>query len=235
MTAPSTGTAVAQPRLLQAAQAGDQDAFGRLVEPHQGELLAHCYRMLGSLRDAEDAMQDASLRAWRALARFEGRSSLRSWLYTIATNTALQHLPANQRAALILREVLGFSAREVAEALETTVASVNSALQRARATLDDELPQRSQQATLRDLGDEALRELVEGYMEAMGGGDVDPSRSTCSPSRATGSRRSQRSSRARRSSATARPSCATPTSRSTPPGSPRCLSGRGCQGGSTDA
>ena len=243
MTTPSTGAAVPQPRLLQAAQAGDQDAFGRLVEPHQGELLAHCYRMLGSLHDAEDAMQDASLRAWRALARFEGRSSLRSWLYTIATNTCLshierrpkrvlpidygpptdphdgpgrplvesvwvepcpdevlgladgraapearyelresvelafvatlQHLPANQRAALILREVLGFSAGEVAEALETTVASVNSALQRARATLDDKLPQRSQQATLRDLGDEALRELVEGYMEAMAGGDVD--------------------------------------------------------------
>ena len=165
--------------------------------------------MLGSVQDAEDALQDASLRAWRGLARFEGRSSLRSWLYTIATNSslnliarrpkqrvlpldygpstdphdgiglppaetvwvepypdeglgledgpagpearyelresvelafvaALQHLPANQRAALILREVLGFSAREVAESLDTTVASVNSALQRARKTIDDD-------------------------------------------------------------------------------------------------
>jgi RNA polymerase sigma-70 factor (ECF subfamily) len=227
--------------LLQAARAGEEDAFEPLVEPYRGELHAHCYRMLGSVHDAEDAVQEALLRSWRGLKRFEGRSSLRSWLYTIATNTclnqlakrpkrvlpvdygpswdphdgvgepvvesvwiepypdaqladgvaspearyeqregvelafvaALQHLPANQRAALILREVLGFSAAEVAEALETSVPSVNSALQRARKTVDEKLPERSQQATLRELGDERLHEIVERYIEALGGDDVD--------------------------------------------------------------
>ena len=227
--------------LLQAARAGREDAFEPLVEPYRGELHAHCYRMLGSVHDAEDAVQEALLRSWRGLKRFEGRSSLRSWLYTIATNTclnqlakrpkrvlpvdygpswdphdgvgepvvesvwiepypdvqladgavspearyeqresvelafvaALQHLPANQRAALILREVLGFSAAEVAEALETSVASVNSALQRARRTVDDKLPEQSQQATLRELGDERLREIVERYIDALGSDDVD--------------------------------------------------------------
>jgi RNA polymerase sigma-70 factor, ECF subfamily len=229
--------------LLEAARGGDEVAYGNLVEPYRGELHAHCYRMLGSVHDAEDALQDALLRAWRGLARFEGRSSLRSWLYTIATNTclnaierrpkrvlpidygpatdphdgiglppiesvwvepypdeglgledgyaapearyevresvelafvaALQHLPANQRAVLILREVLGFSAKEVAESLETTVASVNSALQRARSTVDERLPERSQQTTLRSLGDDRLRQVVESYMDAMQRGDVD--------------------------------------------------------------
>jgi RNA polymerase sigma-70 factor (ECF subfamily) len=230
--------------LLEAARGGDEAAFAKLIDPFRGELHAHCYRMLGSVQDAEDALQETFLRAWRALARFEGRSSLRSWLYTIATNTslnaierrpkrvlpidfgpahdphgnylglppteetwvepypdqglgledgyagpearyelresvelafvaALQNLPANQRAALILREVLGFSASETAEALETTVASVNSALQRARKSVDDKLPEQSQQATLRALGDDKLREIVEGYMDAMGRGDVD--------------------------------------------------------------
>ena len=202
--------------LLQAARAGREDAFEPLVEPYRGELHAHCYRMLGSVHDAEDAVQEALLRSWRGLKRFEGRSSLRSWLYKIATNTclnhlakrpkrvlpvdygpswdphdgvgepvvesvwiepypdaqladgavspearyeqresvelafvaALQHLAANQRAALILREVLGFSAAEVAEALDTSVASVNSALQR-------------------------LREIVERYIDALGRDDVD--------------------------------------------------------------
>jgi RNA polymerase sigma-70 factor (ECF subfamily) len=230
--------------LLEAARRGDEGAFQRLVEPHRGELHAHCYRMLGSLHDAEDALQDALLRAWRGLPRFEGRSSLRSWLYRLATNTsldtiarrrrrvvpadlgpaadplggpgepvteavwldpypderlgddgegfaapearyerresvelafiaALQHLPARQRAVLILREVLGFSAREVADTLDTTAASVNSALQRARKTVDEQLPQRSQQATLRAIGDDRLRALVEGYVEAWERGDVD--------------------------------------------------------------
>src|SRR5215218_1885836 len=229
--------------LLEAARGGDERAYEELLRPYRGELHAHCYRMLGSVHDAEDALQEASLRAWRGLARFEGRSALRSWLYTIATNTslnaierrpkrvlpidygpsvdphdglglpplestwvepypdeklgledgpaapearyelresvelafvaALQHLPATQRAVLILREVLGFSAREVAETLDTTVASVNSALQRARQTVDDRLPERSQQATLRALGDERLSEIVEGYMDAMQRGDVD--------------------------------------------------------------
>jgi RNA polymerase sigma-70 factor (ECF subfamily) len=230
--------------LLEAARDGDEDAFRGLLEPYRGELHAHCYRMLGSVHDAEDALQDASLRAWRGLPRFEGRSSLRSWLYTIATNTclnqiarrpkrvlpldygpaadphfappgepvvesvwvepypderlgledgpaspearyeqresvelaftaALQHLPATQRAVLILREVLGFSAREVADSLETTPASVNSALQRARKTVDERMPEQSQQATLRALGDQRVRDVVEGYMDAMGRGDVD--------------------------------------------------------------
>ena len=215
-------------RLLEAASSGNESAFAKLIDPFRGELHAHCYRMLGSVHDAEDALQETLLRAWRALARFEGRSSLRSWLYTIATNTclnaierrpkrvlpidygpasdphddlglpplestwvdpypdqglgledgyagpearyelresvelafvaALQNLPANQRAALILREVLGFSANETAEALETSVASVNSALQRARKTVDDKLPEESQQATLRALGDDSSRD-----------------------------------------------------------------------------
>src|SRR5918998_5738218 len=219
---------------IEAAKGGDEQAFGALVEPFRGELHAHCYRMLGSVYDAEDALQEALLRAWRGLNRFEGRSSLRSWLYTIATNTclnhiakrpkgrvlpldygpatdphdgpgtpliesvwvepypdeqlglsdglagpdaryemresvelafvvALQHLPATQRAVLILREVLGFSAAEVADTLETTVASVNSALQRARKAVEERVPEQSQQETLRAVGDEELRELVQAY------------------------------------------------------------------------
>jgi RNA polymerase sigma-70 factor, ECF subfamily len=231
------------PALLQAAQAGDEDAFARLVAPHRNELQAHCYRMLASLHDAEDALQEVLLRAWKALPRFEGRSSLRSWLYTIATNTclnviarrpkrvlpldhgpktdpqagpgeplaesvwiepypdeqlgvedgfaapearfeqresvelaftaALQHLPPNQRAVLILREVLGFSAAEVADSLDTSVPSVNSALQRARRSVDEKLPEQSQQTTLRTLGDLKLKRLVENYTDAMQEGDVD--------------------------------------------------------------
>jgi RNA polymerase sigma-70 factor, ECF subfamily len=232
-----------QEDLLDAAKAGDEGAFERLVEPHRAELHAHCYRMLGSLHDAEDALQDALLRAWRALPRVKDPRALRSWLYRIATNTsldvisrrpkrvlpidygpstdphdglglpvaesvwvepypdeklgledglagpearyelresvelafvaALQHLPPNQRAVLILREVLGFSAQETAESLETTVASVNSALQRARQTVDERLPEESQQETLRSLGDERLSELVQSYMDAMQRGDVE--------------------------------------------------------------
>ena len=234
---------VTQDRDLEAARDGDEDAFERLVEPYRGELHAHCYRMLGSAHDADDALQEALVRAWRGLSGFEGRSSLRSWLYRIATNTsldaiqkrpkrvlpvdygpptdphdgpgeplaesawvepypderlgiedgfaapearyeqresvelafiaALQHLPANQRAVLILREVLGFSAREVAETLETTPAAVNSALQRARQSVDQRLPEQSQQATLRSLGDDGLREVVDGYVDAWDRGDID--------------------------------------------------------------
>jgi RNA polymerase sigma-70 factor (ECF subfamily) len=224
---------VSEIALLDRAREGDENAYRRLVEPRQAELHAHCYRMLGSVHDAEDALQEALLRAWRALPRFERRSSIRSWLYRIATNTcldliakrpkrvlpidygppsdphggpgpplvesvwvepypdapdasyeqresvelafiaALQHLPARQRAVLILREVLGFSAKEVCESLETTVASVNSALQRARKTIDEKLPDQSQQATLRTLGDEQVRAIVERYMGAWERGDVD--------------------------------------------------------------
>jgi RNA polymerase sigma-70 factor (ECF subfamily) len=243
MTTPPTGATAHESELLDAARRGDEDAFRRLIEPHRGELHAHCYRMLGSLHDAEDALQETLLRAWRGLPRFEGRSSLRSWLYTIATNTclnaierrpkrvlpvdygpasdphdgpgeplvesvwvepypdeqlgvedgfaspearyerresvelafiaALQHLPALQRAVLILREVLGFSAREVAEQLDTTVAAVNSALQRARATVEDRLPEQSQQETLRALGDDGLRKVVDGYIDAWDRGDIE--------------------------------------------------------------
>jgi RNA polymerase sigma-70 factor, ECF subfamily len=240
MTLSSTGS---ESQLLSAARGGDENAFASLVGPFRSELHAHCYRMLGSLHDAEDAFQDAQLRAWRSLARFEGRSSLRSWLYTICTNTcldvigkrkkrvlpidygpasdphggpgqpmiesvwvepypdqelgvedgyaspeahferresvelafiaALQYLPGNQRAVLILREVLGFSAAEVADQLETSVQSVNSALQRARKSVDEKLPDESQQATLRALDDNELSDLVGSYMEAMEAGDVE--------------------------------------------------------------
>ncbi len=242
MTTPAATVTALERELLGAARSGDQEAYRRLVEPHRGELHAHCYRMMGSVHDAEDALQDALLRAWRGLPRFEGRSSLRSWLYRIATNAcltavdrrpkrvlpidhgpaadphdvpgtplvestwvepysderlgledgragpearyerresvelafvaALQHLAPNQRAVLILRDVLGFSGQEIAEALDTTVAAVNSAMQRARKAVDERLPERSQQATLRALGDQRLREVVEGYMDAMARGDV---------------------------------------------------------------
>jgi RNA polymerase sigma-70 factor (ECF subfamily) len=226
---------------LAQARDGDNAAFGRLVEPLRRELHAHCYRLLGSTHDADDALQDALLRAWRGLARFEGRSSLRSWLYTVATRTcldtvktrgkrampvdlgpssdravldagpltdvawlgpypdaglshdpagpearyeqreavelafvaALQHLPGNQRAALLLFEVLGFSAAEIATAMDTTTASVNSALQRARVIVAEKIPSRSQQRTLRELDDTRLREIVTGYAAALERGDAD--------------------------------------------------------------
>src|SRR3954465_12513242 len=85
---------------LAAAQRGDENAFGQLVEPHRGELHAHCYRMLGSVHDAEDALQEVLLRAWRGLERFEGRSSLRSWLYTIATNVSLNQIARRPKRVL---------------------------------------------------------------------------------------------------------------------------------------
>jgi RNA polymerase sigma-70 factor (ECF subfamily) len=192
--------------------------------------------MLGSVPDAEDALQEALLRAWRGLPRFAGRSSFRSWLYTIATNTclrlierrprrvlpidygpaadphdglgaplvesvwidpypdaalgpearyeqresvelafiaALQRLPARQRAVLILRDVLGFSGAEVAEALEATPASVYSALQRAHRTMSEHLPGESQQVELQSLGDDAVRALVDGFVDAWERNDVD--------------------------------------------------------------
>jgi RNA polymerase sigma-70 factor (ECF subfamily) len=233
---------MSEPDFLAAAKRGDEDAFGRLVAPYRRELHAHAYRMLGSAADAEDALQDALLGAWRGLARFEGRSSLRSWLYTITTNAslkairrrpkrvlpidygpaadpherqaeplvesvwiepapdellfveehaagpearyeqresvelafiaALQHLPARQRAVLILRDVLGFSAREAAEVLETTPVSIDSALQRAHKTVEQKLPEQSQQTALRSLGDDELRAIVDGYMEAWESADV---------------------------------------------------------------
>ena len=233
-------------QLLEAASKGDERAYAELVEAHRGPLYAHCYRMLGSVHDTEDAVQEALLKAWKALGSFETRSSLRTWLYAIATNvclrmierrpaprvlpldygppsdphkplgppllesrmvepypdrelglglaeglagpearyeqreaielafiTALQHLPGRQRAVLILRDVLGFSGGEVADALDTTAASVYSLLQRAHATIDERLPDRSQQATLRALDDDELRTIVERYTEAWTHNDVD--------------------------------------------------------------
>jgi RNA polymerase sigma-70 factor (ECF subfamily) len=200
------------------------DSFEQLIEPHRAGLQAHCYRMLGSAHDAEDALQETLVRAWRGLARFEGRSSLGSWLYRIATNVclraierrpkrvlpidygppsdphdaiepplhegvwlepyeqhesvelafiaALQHLPARQRAVLLLRDVLGFAPAEIAAALDATPAAVYSALQRARQAVDERLPARSQQATLRSIGDARLRELVQRYVQAWERGDV---------------------------------------------------------------
>jgi RNA polymerase sigma-70 factor (ECF subfamily) len=215
--------------LLDAAQAGDKDAFGQLVGPWRAELHAHCYRMLGSDADADDAVQETLLRAWNGLDEYEHRGSIRPWLYKIATNrcltliekrgkrelptdlnatfeaewlepyptsrlewtarlspearvvalesvelafvASLQHLSARQRAVLLLRDVLSFASREVAEVLETSVAAVNSALQRARAVLSGLQP--TQQETLRKLGESAQRDLVRRYMAAWESGDVD--------------------------------------------------------------
>jgi RNA polymerase sigma-70 factor (ECF subfamily) len=180
--------------LLAAARAGDGEAFRALVAPHLRALHVHCYRMLGSLDDADEAIQESLLRAWRALDTFQGRAPLRHWLYRITTTTslkairgrtrrpipagevthlqpypdryldqltdaggdpaaiverresvalafvtALQRLPATPRAALVLRDVLGWNAREVAELLDTSVPAVNSALQRARATMSTDM------------------------------------------------------------------------------------------------
>ncbi len=203
------GVALAKTDLMSRAQAGDGQAFRALTEPHRRELQVHCYRMLGSFQDAEDALQDSMLAAWRGLEGFDGRASLRTWLYRIATNrcldalrasrrrppkpwdipgieppeptglgdihwlepypdalldgaitvspgpearyeraeslslafvTALQVLPPRQLAVLILRDVLGFHADEVADMLDTTVESVKSALKRARAGMQRQLP-----------------------------------------------------------------------------------------------
>ncbi|WP_214417246.1 sigma-70 family RNA polymerase sigma factor [Sphaerisporangium fuscum] len=226
---------------LDRARGGDDAAFTRLVRPLRRELHAHCYRMLGSVHDADDALQEALLRAWRGLARFEGRASLRSWLYTLATRTcldavatrgrralpvdlgpssshavvgeapmtdvawlgpypdtalpagqagpdaryeqreavelafvaALQHLPGNQRAALLLFDVLGFSAAEIAAMMETSPASVNSALQRARTTVAQKIPSSSRQQVPRKAGDVRRREVVARFAAAFERGDVD--------------------------------------------------------------
>jgi len=203
-----------------------QPATTDALEQYRRELTGYCYRMLGSAFDAEDAVQETMLRAWRSLERFEGRSALKSWLYRIATNVcfdalagrerrarpmdlgpaqeplfenlaelpevtwitplptpdelaeqreslrlafvaALQHLPPKQRAALILCEVLKWQASEAAELLETSVASVNSALQRARATLAT-----ADIAATSELDDEA-RGLLERYVSAFEAYDID--------------------------------------------------------------
>src|ERR1700727_2086140 len=100
MAGASTDTTIQEQTLLERARAGDEGAFGRLIEPRRGELHAHCYRMLGSVHDAEDALQDAMLRAWRGLSKFEGRSSFRSWLYTIATNACLDQISRRPKRVL---------------------------------------------------------------------------------------------------------------------------------------
>ena len=227
--------------LLALAREGDEGAFRALVEAHRAELHAHCYRMLASYHDAEDALQETLLRAWRALPGFEG-SALRAWLYKIATNAALdvarrrsrrelpvsyglpvaagggpgaplaettwiepypdrqlgtsgslaspearydqreslelafvaalQTLPASQRAALLLREVLGFSAAEIADQLGTSVPAVTSALQRAREGVRRRNGEPDQQQTLRTLGDQRVRHLAEAFVDALERADV---------------------------------------------------------------
>ena len=225
--------------LIALARAGDQDAFRKLVEPYRAELHIHCYRILGSVQDAEDALQETLLAAWRGLAGFEERASVRTWLYSVATNralnmlraarrrpqvemppdlslpepsrnaeplwlepypdvlfaselaiapgpetryeakeaislafvTALQLLPARQRAVLILRDVLGFRAAEVAEMLDSSVESVTSALKRARATLESR-PRAGAEAPPQP-NSPAERELVDRLAAAFEANDVD--------------------------------------------------------------
>jgi RNA polymerase sigma-70 factor (ECF subfamily) len=206
--------------------------FAALFERHRRELQVHCYRMLGSLQDSEDLVQETFLRAWRNREGFEGRSSFRTWLYRIATNAcldalarrrarpveldggygeipwlqpypdhlldevaaseagpdstvvaketielafmaAIQHLPPNQRAVLILRDVLGWSAKETSELLETSVASANSALQRARETMQRRLPARRAEWARESAPTEEERELLRRYIEAHERADVD--------------------------------------------------------------
>ena len=220
-----TDDPAAEDTLITAAQQGDQQAYGQLVVAYRPELHAHCYRMLGSPADAEDAVQEALVRAWRGMPGFERRGSLRHWLYTIATNSclkmierrpvplgaepawiepypglpdlatdpqatpearydqresvelafivAIQLLTPAQRAALVLHDVLAFTAAEIAEMLQTTPTSVYSLLQRAHKALHKRRDQPSQQVTLRRLGDEAVRDLVERYVTAWHDADVD--------------------------------------------------------------
>lgn len=208
----------------------DGEEFTQLTDVYRPELLVHCYRMLGSIHDAEDLVQETYLRAWRAYDRFEGRSSLRAWLYKIATNacltalrhrstrvlpsglagpsedpeqplalatagvewvepladpaaivaargsvrlaliSALQHLPARQRAVLILRDVLAWRASETAELLDTTTAAVNSALQRARAQLERLAPLEDDVAEPAQPED---RRLIDQYVSAFEQADMD--------------------------------------------------------------
>jgi RNA polymerase sigma-70 factor (TIGR02960 family) len=229
------GAGTAEGALVAAAHAGDEAAFRRLTEPYARELHVHCYRMLGSIHDAEDAFQETMLRAWRHLASFQGRSLFRAWLYRIATNVCLaaaarrppdppmetpypptpegeatmlapypdalldelpstapepgarydlhesvqlaflasiQHLPPRQRAVLLLRDVLGFAATEVAELLDASTASVNSALQRARATLDRRHAEGRLGFGRTAPPDDVERSLVQRYVDAWEAVDV---------------------------------------------------------------
>jgi RNA polymerase sigma-70 factor (TIGR02960 family) len=224
---------------LARARAGDEQAFRELTDPYRRELQLHVYRIVGSTQDAEDLLQETLLAAWRSLAQFEGRASVRSWLYRIATNRSLdalranrrrldgvqrltnvpeptrraesiwlepypdalldgiadeapgpeaqyetretialafivglQHLPPQQRAVLMLRDVLGFRAGEVAEILDTTEASVNSLLRRARAAFDSRLPAAGRERA--PVPDSKLeRDVVGSFADAVEAGDVD--------------------------------------------------------------
>ncbi len=224
-------------RLLALARSGDQQAFASLVGPYQGELQVHCYRMLGSIQDAEDVMQEVLVRAWRHLGRFEHRSSVRNWLYRIATNRCLtfqaraatgpafgtglvpprpnapdvevvalqpypdsrldqlaehdpqarydlqesvdlaflstiQLLPARQRAVLLLRDVLTFSAAETASLLDTTVAAVNSTLQRGRAVLQEHRASGRLRSERPAASSAAERSILDRYLAAWHACDI---------------------------------------------------------------
>jgi RNA polymerase sigma-70 factor, ECF subfamily len=219
-------------RVVAAAASGDAGAFSALVERHRSELQVHAYRILGSLEDAQDAVQDALLRAWRSRATYDGRSTFRAWLYRITTNAclrmlerqprrlvpydagpaaeigaslqppadlpwlqpypdrlldegrepedevvaretielaflaAIQHLPPRQRAVLILRDALDWSAHETAAVLGMTVAAVNSALQRARATMKNRLPATRLEWASATYAEDAERSLLQTYVAA---------------------------------------------------------------------
>ena len=228
---------------LAAARKGDEGQFAELTEPHRRELQVHCYRILGSLHESEDMVQETMLKAWKRLDTYEGRASLRSWLYKIATNscldsldqkksrrllpfeerspsdpetpilpptqeiswlepfpdewlgdrsainpearysatesislaflTALQTLPPRQRAVLILRDVLDFSANETADVLELTVSSVNSALHRARTTLSQRYPHGDTEESTMSSTDERTQLLLDHFVQAWENADVD--------------------------------------------------------------
>lgn len=228
---------------LAAARSGDEHQFGELTEPYRRELQVHCYRILGSLHESEDMVQETMLKAWRRLNTYEGRASFRSWLYKIATNscldfldqqkirrllpfeklspsdpqnpilppapeitwlepfpdewlgdksainpearysdtesislaflTALQALPPRQRAVLILRDVLDFSATETADVLELTVSSVNSALHRARTTLSQRYPRGEMEDSTMPATDERTQQLLDHFVQAWETADVD--------------------------------------------------------------
>jgi RNA polymerase sigma-70 factor (ECF subfamily) len=226
---------------LERARAGDDQAFGELTGPYLAELRLHCYRILGSVQDAEDVLQETLLAAWRGLGQYEGRAALRTWLYRIATNrclnalrassrrprpeppeppfeppaptrrgepvwlqpypdtlldavpdaavgpdavyeaketialafvVAVQHLPPRQRAVLLLRDALGFRSPEVADLLDTSEASVNSALQRARATMTALLPAAARERAPLPRSPKE-RELAERFAAAFAADDVD--------------------------------------------------------------
>ena len=229
--------------LIARAQAGDGEAFRELTEPYRRELQVYCYRMLGSLQDAEDALQDTLLSAWQGLDGFEGQASIRTWVYRIATNrclnarrsasrrpakewdvaeyrppeptrlgeivwlepfpdallegvldvplgpearyeqtesislafvTALQVLPPRQLAVLVLRDVLGFHANEVADMLDSTIDSVNSLLKRARSNLQERLSADADREAAPAPDSPAERATVAEFVRAYESGDLDP-------------------------------------------------------------